>query len=52
MMNFVMLLTVYSINLASMYLIELAKTIEARRTGGRNRKEVELNSFSISRGSS
>ena len=50
MINFVMLAGIYALNLCSMYLIELAKTIEQRRTGGRNKREVELNSFSISRG--
>lgn len=50
MINFVMLGAIYSLNLCSMYLIELAKVIEQRRTGGRNKKEVELNSFSVSRG--
>jgi hypothetical protein len=50
MINFVMLAGIYCLNLCSMYLIELAKTIEQRRTGGRNKREVELNSFSISRG--
>ncbi len=50
MINFVMLGAIYSLNLCSMYLIELAKEIEQRRTGGRNKREVELNSFSVSKG--
>ncbi len=48
MINFVMLGGLYCLNLCSMYLIELATIIEQRRTGGRGKREVELNSFSIS----
>jgi hypothetical protein len=41
-MNFILLYFLFSINLCSLYLVELAKALEQRRTGGRDANEVEL----------
>lgn len=46
LMNFLIMLGLFSLNLCSAYLVEIAKAIEQRRTGGRNKNELELNSFS------
>jgi uncharacterized membrane protein len=47
LMNFLILVGLFSLNLCSAYLVEIAKAIEQRRTGGRNKNELELNSFSV-----
>ena len=47
LMNFLMLLGIFCLNICSLYLAEIAKAIEQRRTGGRNKNELELNSFSV-----
>jgi uncharacterized membrane protein SpoIIM required for sporulation len=47
LMNFFLIMGIYSLNMCSLCLGELAKGIEQSRTGGRNQNEVELNSFSI-----
>ena len=49
MMNFFLLLGIFLLNICSLYMAEVAKSIEQRRTGGRNQNELELNSFSISK---
>ena len=40
--NFILLYGIFSINICSTYLAELAKSLEQRRTGGRETNEVEL----------
>jgi hypothetical protein len=41
-MNFVLLYGIFCVNLCSVYLADLAKALEQRRTGGRNTNEVEM----------
>ena len=41
-MNFVLLYGIFCINICSVYLAELAKSLEQKRTGGRDTNEVEL----------
>jgi uncharacterized membrane protein SpoIIM required for sporulation len=45
-MNFLLILGLFAINLCSIYLADLAKSLEQKRTGGRMQNELELNSFS------
>ena len=45
LLNFVLLYGIFTLNICSIYLAELARSLEHRRTGGRNMNEVELNSF-------
>lgn len=44
-MNFVLLFGIFSLNLSSIYLADLARALEQKRTGGRSQNELELNSF-------
>ena len=41
-MNFFLLYGVFCLNMCSLYLVEIAKALEQRRTGGRDTNEVEL----------
>ena len=41
-MNFILLYGIFCLNMCSLYLVEIAKSLEQRRTGGRNTNEVEL----------
>ncbi len=41
-MNFALLYGIFVINMCSVYLVEIAKKLEQRRTGGRDKNEVEL----------
>lgn len=41
-MNFVLLYGIFCVNICSVYLAELAKSLEQKRTGGRDTNEVEL----------
>ena len=45
MMNFVLLFGIFLLNLCSIYLADIAKGLEQKRTGGRHQNELELNSF-------
>eukprot|EP00347_Sterkiella_histriomuscorum_P020990 403335687 len=45
MMNFVLLFGIFLLNLCSIYLADLARALEQKRTGGRYQNELELNSF-------
>jgi hypothetical protein len=47
LMNFILLFGIYIMNVLSLYMAELAKSIEQRRTGGRETNELELNSFKM-----
>ena len=49
MMNFFLLFGIFCLNVCSLYLADVATSIEQRRTGGRDQNELELNSFNISR---
>ena len=40
--NFALLYGVFALNMCSVYLVELAKSLEQRRTGGRGKNEVEM----------
>ena len=44
-MNFALLYGVFALNMCSMYLVEVAKSLEQRRTGGRGENEVELGGY-------
>lgn len=46
-MNFALLYGVFALNMCSMYLVEIAKSLEHRRTGGRDTNEVELGGFKL-----
>ena len=50
LMNFVLLIGIYLLNVVSLFLAELSKSIEHRRTGGRDMNELELNSFTVRTG--
>jgi hypothetical protein len=41
-MNFILLYGVFLLNVCSLYLVDIAKALEQRRTGGRDTNEVEL----------
>ncbi len=41
-MNFVLLYGIFIVNMCSVYLMEISKTLEQRRTGGRRKNEVEM----------
>jgi hypothetical protein len=49
MMNFVLIFGLFCLNLCSIYLAEIARALEQRRTGGRDQNELELNSFTFNR---
>ncbi len=42
LINFVLLYGIFCVNICSVYLAELAKSLEQKRTGGRDTNEVEL----------
>ena len=44
--NFALLYGVFALNMCSVYLVELAKSLEQRRTGGRGKNEVEMGGVS------
>jgi len=44
-MNFALLYGIFALNMCSIYLVEIAKSLEQRRTGGRDANEVELGGF-------
>ena len=44
-MNFALLYGIFALNICSMYLVEIAKSLEQKRTGGRGANEVELGGF-------
>lgn len=46
LMNFILLFGIFVLNLCSVVLADLAKSIEQRRTGGRHQNELELNNVS------
>ena len=46
MIGFVLIFGLFLINACSMVILEIVKTIEHKRTGGRMQNELELNSFS------
>ncbi len=48
MMNFILLFGIFVLNLCSVVLSDLAKSIEQRRTGGRQQNELELNNYNAS----
>lgn len=41
-MNFALLYGIFTLNMCSLYLVDIAKTLEQKRTGGRDKNEVEL----------
>ncbi len=45
-MNFALLYGIFALNMSSLYLVEIAKSLEQRRTGGRDTNEVELGGYS------
>ena len=45
LMNFVIILAIYAINWCSLCMAELSKMVEWRRTGGRGKREIEMNNF-------
>jgi ABC-type transport system involved in cytochrome bd biosynthesis fused ATPase/permease subunit len=45
MMNFILIFGIFCLNWCSLYLADLTKAVEQKRTGGRNQNELELNSF-------
>ena len=45
LMNFILLFGLFCLNLCSIYLADLARSMEQRRTGGREQNELELNSL-------
>lgn len=47
LMNFILLFGIYFLNMVSLYLADISKSIEHRRTGGRDKNELELNSFTV-----
>ena len=44
-MNFALLYGIFALNRCSMYLVEIARALEQKRTGGRNANEVELGGY-------
>ena len=44
-MNFALLYGIFALNMCSMYLVEIARALEQKRTGGRNANEVELGGY-------
>ena len=44
-MNFALLYGIFALNMCSMYLVEIARALEQKRTGGRNTNEVELGGY-------
>lgn len=48
LMNFILLYGIFMINMCSLYLVEIAKSLEQRRTGGRDTNEVELRNTKVS----
>ena len=45
LMNFVLIFGIFALNWCSLYLADLTKALEQKRTGGRNQNELELNTF-------
>ena len=45
LMNMILFIGIYVLNYCSFYMVELSKMVEWKRTGGRNRQELEMNSF-------
>lgn len=45
MMNFILIFGIFGLNFCSIFLVDIAKALEQKRTGGRRQNELELNSF-------